>query len=375
MTVIDPPVEASGAAGMEYPTLVTTAGDSVFARPGMRLPEYTTVHEVGHNWFQGMLASNEPAEAWLDEGLNEWADAIVMRDLYGPRGNAVDWRGWQADVSALRKAVAEDPRQLPLPIATAAYAFVDWDAGSIATYVSTARALETLEAQVGSAKLMAAMKVYVKNYAFKHPTGRDLFATLERELGQDLGWFIGPVFQQVGGSKLKVRTNECRDAHAPRGVFHEGPAARPTSELGSGVATLDAPDPVTVPVAPIGSGINDRKTVTRTESEAGNTGTYVCEVVIENTGVIHVPVEIALEFADGSTQLVEWDDRGHATWKRFIVERSSRLVEVSIDPEHKLALANPTKHHVRVDGDGAASLRASARIASWAQFLMQLVGP
>ncbi len=140
LTVIDPPVDASGAAGMEYPTLVTTAGDSVFSRPGMRLPEYTTVHEVGHNWFQGMLASNEPEEAWLDEGLNEWADAIVMRDIYGPRGNAADWRGWQADISALRKAITEDPSQLPVPIATAAYAFVDFDAGSIATYISTARA-------------------------------------------------------------------------------------------------------------------------------------------------------------------------------------------------------------------------------------------
>ena len=41
MTVIDPPVDAMvGAGGMEYPTFVTTAGDSVFTRPGMRLPEF-----------------------------------------------------------------------------------------------------------------------------------------------------------------------------------------------------------------------------------------------------------------------------------------------------------------------------------------------
>ena len=95
---------------MEYPTLVTTAGDSVFTRPGMRLPEYVTVHEVGHNWFQGMLASNEPSEAWLDEGVNEWADAKrdgrALRPAHAAR---IDWMGWQAEVGALRRAVAGDP--------------------------------------------------------------------------------------------------------------------------------------------------------------------------------------------------------------------------------------------------------------------------
>ncbi|HSN27465.1 MAG TPA: M1 family metallopeptidase, partial [Kofleriaceae bacterium] len=48
MTVIDPPMDASaGAGGMEYPTLVTTAGDHALMRPGIRLPEYVTIHEVG----------------------------------------------------------------------------------------------------------------------------------------------------------------------------------------------------------------------------------------------------------------------------------------------------------------------------------------
>ncbi len=97
MSIVDPPVDAvAGAGGMEYPTLVTTAGDTVFARPGIHLPEYVTVHEVGHNWFQGMLASNEAEEAWLDEGVNEWADGKVMDDLYGTRTSAIDWMGWQS---------------------------------------------------------------------------------------------------------------------------------------------------------------------------------------------------------------------------------------------------------------------------------------
>jgi hypothetical protein len=341
MTIVDPPVEAaSGAGGMEYPTLVTTAGDSVFTRPGVRIPEYTTIHEVGHNWFQGILASNEPVEAWLDEGVNEWADYHVMQDLYGPRANGIDWMGWQADIGWLVQAAAGDLENLPSPIATAAAAFVDYKGYASGTYTGTAAVLTTLEKHVGSAKFLAAMKAYAKEFAFKHPTGNDLFATLERELGMDLRWYFGPAFHDVGGHRLAVRSADCRTAHEPRGYFGEGPGRK-----------------------------------IKTETEAPDTGTFICDVIIQNTGVIHIPVDIELKFADGSTQRERWDDRGNGNWKRFTVERSSKLVEVRIDPDRKIMLGNPVGYQMRLAGDGSASMRAAARMASWTQTLMQLVGP
>jgi len=341
MSVIDPPIDAaSGAGGMECPTLVTTAGDSVFARPGMRLPEYVTVHEVGHNWFQGLLASNEAEEAWLDEGVNEWADARAMADIYGQRSSLIDWMGWQAEVGALRRSIDGGTGGNPSPIATAAYAFVDSSAYGEATYVATMRALQTLERTVGSQRFGAAMKAYARAFAFRHPTGRDLFDTLGKELDQDLTWFFGPVFQEVGALELKLRHADCRPSHGARGVFGEGSARKTVTEL-------DAPDSTT----------------------------WTCDVVVQNTGQIHVPIDLELRFADGSSQHLRWDDRATASWERFTVERSSRLVEVWLDPEGKIALDNPTTHHYRLDGDGAASLRAGAWFGSLTQTLMQIVGP
>ena len=340
MNVIDPPVDAAaGAGGMEYPTLVTTEGDSVFMRPGMRIPEYVTIHEVGHNWFQGMLASNEPEEAWLDEGVNEWVDAHVMTDLYGPR-HGLDWHGWQADLAALERAVAEDPTTIPSPIATATYAFVDVNAWADQSYRNTERALSTLEGVVGTSRMMAAMKAYARAWAFRHPTGRDFYAALSKELGQDLSWFFDPAFHEVGGLKLAVRDHECHAVHAPRGVFGDGAA---------------------------------RKTVG--ETEAPDAGAWECDVTVQSTGAVHVPVDIEFRFADGSAERRTWDDRNGATWQRFVVQRSTRLVEVRLDPDGKIALDSPVTHAVRLEGDGSASLRAAARIASWAQTLMQLVGP
>jgi hypothetical protein len=339
MTIVDPPPEAMfGAGGMEYPTLVTTAGDSVFSRPGVRLAEYTTVHEVGHNWFQGMLASNEPLEAWLDEGVNEWADAKVMTELYGPRSNVLDWMDWHAEINALRTAMIER-RPLPSPIASATFAFVDDRAWSEATYTNTARALKTLENMVGAKKFADAMKKYAQTYAFTHPTGQQFFDFLQTELQTDLSWFTGPAFQQVGMVDYRLRSASCRHAHAARGVFEDkGIRTKVTSEK--------APD----------------------------TGSYVCDVVVTNTGAVHVPVEIELRFADNSSQRVKWDDRGNGAWERFTIERSSPLREVWIDPDNKIALAEPTEHRFRVEPDGAASLRAAARLSTLTQTLMQLVG-
>jgi hypothetical protein len=340
MSVIDPPVDAAaGAGGMEYPTLVTTAGDSVFSRSGIRIPEYVTVHEVGHNWFQGILASNEAEEAWLDEGVNEWADTHVMAEIYGQRSSLLDWAGWQVEIGALQRAVEGGTGDSPSPIATAAYAFVDSAAYGESTYIATMRALQTLEHTVGSQRFAAAMKTYAKAFAFRHPTGRDLFQTLSTELGQDLTWFLGPVFHEVGGLRLSLRHAGCEPAHEPRGVFGDGSAKKTVTEL-------DAPD----------------------------LGTWVCEVVVQNTGPVHIPVEIELRFADGSSQHLRWDDRGTGNWERFVVERSSRLVEVWLDPKNKIALDNPTLHRYRLAGDGSAALRAGAWFGSLAQTLMQIVG-
>ena len=247
--------------------------------------------------------------------------------------------GWQGELGAVVRAATISTTESPSPIAAAAYAFVDNREYGATTYGTTQRALQTLERVVGTQRFLAAIKAYAKAFAFRHPTGRELFETLGSELGQDLSWFFGPVFHEVGGLRLVLRSAACKPAHAPRGVFGEGSA---------------------------------KKTVT--ETEAPDTGTWRCEVVVQNTGVAHIPVDIELRFADGSSKQVRWDDRGTGNWERFVIERSSRLVEVWIDPENKIALDNPTAHHHRIDGDGSAALRAGAWFGSFTQTVMQIVG-
>jgi len=340
MTVVDPPPDAGGAGGMEYPTLVTTAGDHAFARDGLRLPEYVTIHEVGHNWFQGILASNEVEEAWLDEGVNEWADGVVMARIYGEKRSMVDWMGWNGELFRLRRALAGDLADLPAPIATAAYAFPNFDSYGQTTYLKTMLALRTLEHQIGRDRFAAAMKAYATTWAFKHPTGADLVASLEGSLGEDLDWFWRPAFYETGAADFAVDSAACRRQHPPRGVFGEG---------------------------------SSRKLVTVEESP--DTGTWTCEVLVANRGTVRVPVDIELRFADGTRTRETWDARDGSRWHKIAVSRSRPLTEVRIDPDgHVLLSDDVIDDHIRLTPDGSASWRASARMTFWTHTFMQAVG-
>ncbi|MFT3933369.1 MAG: M1 family metallopeptidase [Chitinophagaceae bacterium] len=55
--------------GMEYPTITSISSTSSASEL-----ENVIEHEVGHNWLQGILASNERQYAWMDEGINTYYD-------------------------------------------------------------------------------------------------------------------------------------------------------------------------------------------------------------------------------------------------------------------------------------------------------------
>ncbi|MBK8654348.1 MAG: hypothetical protein IPN20_10680 [Haliscomenobacter sp.] len=67
----------SAGGGMEYP-MITVIGLSGNAQG---LDEVIT-HEVGHNWFYGVLGFNERDHAWMDEGINSYYDHRYSRAYY-----------------------------------------------------------------------------------------------------------------------------------------------------------------------------------------------------------------------------------------------------------------------------------------------------
>ncbi|MBU0763571.1 MAG: M1 family metallopeptidase, partial [Bacteroidetes bacterium] len=74
-TAVDAPLSAGG--GMEYPTItVIGKSDSHLAL------EQVIMHEVGHNWFYGVLGSDERTHPWMDEGINTFYEHRYIKTKY-----------------------------------------------------------------------------------------------------------------------------------------------------------------------------------------------------------------------------------------------------------------------------------------------------
>ena len=78
ITAVDGDMSAGG--GMEYPNItVISKADS------KDMLEFVIMHEVGHNWFYGILGNNEREFTWLDEGLNEYSNIRYWEKKYRDR--------------------------------------------------------------------------------------------------------------------------------------------------------------------------------------------------------------------------------------------------------------------------------------------------
>lgn len=153
LSVVVPPANASGAGGMEYPTLVTGAAASG-NNPGYDL-ERTLVHEIAHQYWYGLVASNEFEEAWLDEGFTSYSEDKLMAAIYGIVPNT------PVEASYLTA---------PEPLDQASWKFKTSDQYAENVYLRGKLVLTALERQVGDKTMAKIMRTYYQKYRFRHPS-------------------------------------------------------------------------------------------------------------------------------------------------------------------------------------------------------------
>lgn len=180
LTVIVPPRQASGAAGMEYPMLFVAAGNW-FSIPGLHIGavETTTAHELAHQWFQGIVATHEVEWPMLDEGLTQWATGELLGHLYGRRRSAVDWLGFELDFFEVMRVFALRMDGPTAPPGSPAHAFGRDEYGR-SVYGQTSVVLETVRRVWGAERFERAIGLYAREQRFRHPTPADLFGAFDR---------------------------------------------------------------------------------------------------------------------------------------------------------------------------------------------------
>ncbi|MFC5467400.1 M1 family metallopeptidase [Cohnella suwonensis] len=162
LSVVIPPADANGAAGMEYPTLVTGASAQA-ASSGYDL-ERTLVHEIAHQYWYGLVASNEFEEAWLDEGFTSYTEDKLMSSIYGVLPNL-----------AVESSYLTDPQ----PLNQYSWRFSSSDGYAENVYMRAKLVLSALERQVGDKTMNKIMRTYFQKYKFRHPSSEDFQKVVE----------------------------------------------------------------------------------------------------------------------------------------------------------------------------------------------------
>lgn len=365
VTAVVPPYNADEAGGMEYPTFFTA--DSVMeAEPGSLgryALDFVTIHEFGHGYFYGILASNEFEEPYLDEGLNQFWNQRMLRERRQDLQLAPPWMrklGIDIPVSSFDTdrigAMNDDPAD-PL----GENSWNRWSSRSYGSvYSRTSTAMRELESRLGSATIERAFKAYYQRWKFRHPSTADLQQVLAETSGQPA--VVARVFEQQvhGAHAIDDRITGLQSEELlpqPGMVVHKGEQVELTrAQLDKAVEHVRERWRKAHPDAKEDEGPFPYRTVVELRREGAA-----------------VPQVLQVRFADGSTRTARWDD--DRRWARFEFTTRSRAVSAQLDPDNIVHLdADRLDDGRTVEANGVASRRWSFDFAAMLQTLFAIVG-
>jgi aminopeptidase N len=292
----------------------------------LRAVELVTEHEFGHQYWYGMVATNEFEEAWMDEGINSYTEAKILGSLYGEGTSAIDLWGMNAsDADFLRLEYLSLPDSDPM--SRFGWQFMNTGAYGAISYGKTATVLLTLEGIIGEETMRKAMHTYFMRYRFAHPTATDFVKTIEEVSGQKLDWY----FQQAlyGTNVLDYEVLSIRSDRAD--WFQKKPT-------------------------------KPKKGVTL----------YRDTVVVHRKGDFIMPVEVRINFDNGEQVLERWDGRDR--WVRFSYDKKAKVVSAEVDPQQTVRLdSNLFNNSKTEEADRRATFKLSTYWLFASQFMAQLL--
>lgn len=229
VTAVDGTISAGG--GMEYPN-VTVIGN---ARSPIDL-EIVIVHEVGHNWFYGIIGTNERVHGWMDEGLNTLNELRYVYTKYpnnkqlsdmvlGGRFHMNDLSHYDmADLTfRLIAGIGEDQ-----PIETPSPEFTSANYGAV-MYSKTGLVFTYLKEYLGEELFDKCMHAYFDKWKFQHPDPADLRAVVESVSGKNLDWLFGDLIQTTKHIDYKVKCVKAKESGTTVHVKSNGQVNGPIS--------------------------------------------------------------------------------------------------------------------------------------------------
>jgi len=324
ITLVDP--DGQEAGGMEYPTFIT--GDTGWFMPdGNKLLEEVVEHEFGHQYWYGMVATNEFEDAWMDEGINSYTEVRVLDSILGKDTSVLNLAGATVGEREAQRLGYIGVADID-PMAQKAYDYYSLNSYFGVTYGKTASVLLTLEGIIGEDTMAKAMRAYFMKYRFTHPVKEDFLRTIEEVSGRDLRWYFN---QAVHGSAVMDYTVMSVESY-PVNWYEE------------------------------------RKGLFRKHEEEKNS-VYRSYVWVQRKEDFVMPVEIEIKFSNGEKVREHWD--GVSRWTKFTYEKKAKVESAEIDPDHKIQIdRNDFNNSYTVEAHG----KPARKLMNYWLFVTQWLG-
>jgi len=312
LTLVDPPIQAAGSSGMEYPTFIT-CGETFWGLPnGIRSPEVVTIHEFGHQYFQGMLASNEFEESFLDEGFNQYYEGRIMDATYG-KGSLINLFGFKLNDSESPRIAYKSMKNIKISeIFRKSWEYPKGTYGTL-TYMKTATMLQTLENLIGTEVMDEVMHTYFIKWRFKHPSVKDFVA----------------IVNEIAPKRTNYKYGKNFDWYFEQTLYKAPDFDYEVSEINQNQCT------------------------------------------IKRLGDMIIPTEILVKFIDGKEELISWNGEDYSKVLKFEKPISS----VAIDPKNKILFdLNLNNNSRTVEQSSYPFLKYAMKIMFWVQNFMSWVG-
>ncbi|MFN5544153.1 MAG: M1 family metallopeptidase [Bacteroidota bacterium] len=227
------PLLAGG--GMEYPTItnMSTAEQQVI------------VHEVGHNWFYGILGNNERLYPWMDESFNNYYETrsaylkkvpahggITLSNL---KGNNIQEEFSGLNFYQLHHAVHARLND-DQPVNIKSDSFTSENYGSM-VYAKGTLNMMHLNQYLGDSLFDQMMKAYFEKWKFKHPLPDDFREHAESFTGKNLSWFFEELMGKTRIPDWRVKKFDAKTNKLFIEAYHAAGIPFPVTLFNNDIAT------------------------------------------------------------------------------------------------------------------------------------------
>jgi len=383
-TVVLPPLSGLRTLGMEYPTFFTglpggDIWDNRIIEP-IRINEGVIAHEFAHQYFHGLVATNEFEDAFMDEGMTEYWGDEIMRDTWGEASGTGTLFGRPIAVDSRSSQARPEPSPLPAVWSGPSFLMRGYSMSG-QFYTRPATTFETAARLYGQDHVDQVFAEYGRRWSFGHPRVEDFWAVAGEVAGSEMASMLREAYTRLERPDYRVTKVESKPYKPPQGHLRgeNGPVLvdaqwdgdpllglPPASQEPGGLVTVEILTPGFTRETRTMGRIEQRE-VLPTEGEINDNFTaeenvyYVSEARIEGPDWDHLPVTVELRFADGAIVQDAWDGKG--VFREYRIVRPAPLDAVIIDPSRNIRL------DIVPVNNGLAREPAGVIAGDWARWL------